>query len=208
MYYEHERKEKKATYTGPRPHMPRSDSDLWPMMEDYLLGRWLRSDIARASGWYPAHYAGCARIIIPCTNTLGVPYFQGRDMGGKSTIRYASPPAPRDDSIVVVWPMNARRGTVVVEGPMDALAAAGEGYLGIGLMGNMPNSDVLDHVFTYAKMYAPLLILPDKDMLEMGPLVLCPMAQRGLVGTILMSQEKDLAAMVPSQRRAILGSVR
>lgn len=204
MQYQHEIREKKARYTGPRPAYPLPEEELEDRMESYLHARRLEYRLAKANGWYAAYYKSAPRIIIPCSNSEGVPYFQGRAMNDHE-LRYASPASPRDDSLVIVWPKStASVGGVVVEGPMDAMAAAGQGFVGVALMGNQPNEVVLDHLCKYARAFQPVLILPDIDALEMGPTVLCAIAQRGIGGTILSPLKKDLAEMSISQRREFL----
>lgn len=203
--YLHEAREKKVRYVGPRPGFPEPCADYWNRMEIYLTERHLSFLAARGNGWYPAYYKSAPRIVIPCSNTAGVPYFQARDMGGKAQLRYASPPAPRDDSIVLVWPhVMKASGTVIVEGPMDALAAAGLGFLGIAVMGNQPTYEVIEHLAGFARSFQPVIVLPDADALEFGANVLCPLAMRGISGMIRAPHKKDLAEMRPEERKEFL----
>ena len=60
---------------------------------------------------------------------------------------------------------------VIVEGPMDALAAAGEGYYGFALMGNTPPPEVLNHVIALctARGIVGAVVVPDHDSSESGP---------------------------------------
>lgn len=204
MNYEHERKEKKAVYHGPRPLFPRENETAAVEFNEYLHNRDLNAEIARENGWYPALYEGAMRVVIPCTNSAAIPYFQARDMSGKATLRYASPPATRDDSIVLVWPPCSPKGTVILEGPMDALAAAGAGYLGIGLMGNKPPREVLEQVAWYAGRFPPVLVVPDADMLGMASEVVGWLSQYGLQATMRVPLVKDLASMTRIERRMFL----
>jgi hypothetical protein len=87
---------------------------------------------------------------------------------------------------------------------MDALAAAMEGYLGIGLMGNQPTTEVITHLSKFASTFPPVLIVPDADALEMGPDVLCALSQMNISGMILAPARKDLAAMSRKERRSFL----
>ncbi len=191
-------------WDGYRPSMPTCRPELWEDFSEYLEARDLDPELARYNGWFPVKYKGCKRILIPCTNLGGVPYFQARAMTDDVELRYASPLAPRDDSIVLVWPEGKVRGCVVLEGPMDALAAAGEGYLGIALMGNTPNDVVIEHLSGYVRKFQPVYVVPDADALEMGPAVLCALVQHSLSGTILTPPKKDLAAMSPKARKEFL----
>lgn len=204
MYYRHEKQEKQVKYTGPRPDFPEVRGDYWPILKDYLWNRNLSASLARVNGWYPAYYRGSIRVIIPCSNSRGLVYFQGRDITGAAEIRYASPPVSRDDSIVLVWPKEDAKGMVIVEGPMDALAAADIGFLGAALMGNQPTQEVIDHLVRYARAFSPVLVLPDMDALVFGPNVLCGLSQQGVSGMILNPYKKDLADMTPAERKSIL----
>lgn len=204
IIYRHEEQEKRIKPTGPRPGFPELRAKLWPMFRDYLEGRKLNASLARVNGWYPAWYKSAPRAIIPCSNSAGVPYFQGRDMSGQAELRYASPWATREDSIVLVWPEGEAKGCVIVEGPTDALAAADIGFLGIGVMGNSPPMEVIEHVATFARAFAPVIIVPDIDTLDLGPAVLCGLGQLGIAGMILNPYAKDLAAMTPKERKQFI----
>jgi hypothetical protein len=87
---------------------------------------------------------------------------------------------------------------------MDALAAAGCGFLGIGLMGNQPTPEVLEHLVGFARTFQPVFVIPDIDALEFGPTVLCALAQASVTGIVLAPPRKDLAAMRPKQRQELL----
>ena len=208
MTYQHEIREKKVRYRGPRPSIPRHNIRLDKMFDKYLGNRHLDPRLARANGWFPAVYKDAPRVIIPCTNSEGVSYFQGRDMTDTHPLRYASPASSRDDSIVLVWPDedNERKGLVICEGPTDALAAAGVGFVGIGLMGNQPTPEILDHVVIYARAIKPIIIVPDIDALEFGSTILNHLAQVALVARIYMPESKDLASMTVRQRETFFGS--
>jgi DNA primase len=120
-------------------------------------------------------------------------------------LRYASPPVPRDDSLVIVWPDETvhthRIGGVVTEGPMDALAAAGMGFVGVGLMGNCPTEAVLEHLALFARAFQPVYVIPDADAPEFGATVLGYLAQQGLNCTVRIAPKKDLAEMSTKERR-------
>lgn len=206
MIYRHEQREKKKVYVGPRPDFPKQIDELNERMDAYLTDRHLSPDLARDNGWYPSRYAHAPRIVIPCSNSAGVPYFQARDMSGKAFLRYASPRASRDDSLVIVWPDDSKPqlGGVIVEGPMCALAAADLGYVGVALMGNQPTDEVFEHLALYARAFQPVMVIPDADHLELGPLVLCSLGQRGIASMIMAPGKKDLGDMTPKERKRFL----
>jgi len=204
MFYQHEQREKRERYVGPRPGFPECVPEYWNDMKIYLAERQLNNRTAVENGWFLTFFQGCPRIVIPCSNSLGVPYFQARAMSSKVKLRYASPAASRDDSIVVVWPADRAKGSVVTEGPMDALASADLGYLGIATMGNQPNEEVLEHVASVVRSFQPVLVVPDADALEFGPLVLCALAQRGISGGIVAPHKKDIAEMSVKERKRFL----
>ena len=204
MMYDHERKEKKARYVGPRPGYPELDPEGWSAFDAYLGMRGLDSTLAVANGWYPALYQGVPRIVIPCSNKAGVPYFQARDVTGRAKLRYASPPASRDDSIVTAWPLTEAKSCVILEGPMCALAAAAQGHLGIALMGNQPSREVMERVSFYAKSFKLVQILPDADMMSMGASVMSWLSQEGITCILRMLPKKDLADMSIKDRKGFL----
>jgi len=204
VIYEHEKREKKAVYVGPRPGYPELDPRGWNVFDTYLLDRHLDPILARANNWYPALYSDAPRVVIPCSNKAGVPYFQARDVTGRAKLRYASPPASRDDSIVLVWPMESAKGTVILEGPMCALAAAMLGYVGIAVMGNQPSRDVLLHLTSHARAFQPVQIVPDADMITLGIEVLSWLSQEGVSSMVRVPPKKDLADMTPKERKLFL----
>jgi hypothetical protein len=204
VIYAHEVKEKKARYVGPRPGYPEADPRGWDAFDSYLNSRKLDPLLARANGWYPAVYSQAPRIVIPCSNQAGVPYFQARDVTGRAKLRYASPPASRDDSIVIVWPISASRGTVILEGPMCALAAAALNYVGIAVMGNQPSRDVLSHIAVMVNAFQPVQVVPDADMANLGVAVISWLGQEGIACLLRIPPKKDLAEMEPKERKSFL----
>lgn len=148
---------------------PECSSKLWPLFDHYLSTRGLSDKVARANHWFPTRGVdGWARVIVPCYSSQpGNLYWQARLMeppsGPKSPAdetlanqtglgmprRWESPHGvSRGDAVVVVWPAvqadnSGRPHGVVVEGPMDALAAAGEGYVGVGLLSATPSEECL-----------------------------------------------------------------
>ena len=206
MIYQHERKEPKH-YDGPRPEMPKENESLRSKMSRYLEGRELSYALANNNFWYPSRDVdGYDRIVIPCSNSLGITYYQARAMDSWVSRRYDSPLATREDSIAVLWPDGTRiaKGTVICEGPMDALAACGLNYVGIGLMGNQPPDTVVRHIVRLIKRYfEPVIIVPDLDHIEMGAYMVGCLAGVGIVTKIILPTQKDLCKM-PFQERKVL----
>ncbi|MGL5935298.1 MAG: hypothetical protein ACRCZI_06705 [Cetobacterium sp.] len=96
-------------------------------------------------------------------------------------------------------------GSIVVEGPMDALAAAGMGYVGIGLMGNTPNSAVLDHIEELVKIYGDCYVVPDRDAFQQGAEVTAKLWARGVRCTLkVIRGAKDLAELSQEQRLRLI----
>jgi DNA primase len=205
MIYAHEIREKRIKWEGPRPSLPKplvNNPRAWQLFSSYLRERELDPQLAKQNGWYVARYKDTTRIIIPCSNREGVPYFQGRAMDDNE-LRYASPPVPRDDSLVIVWPDESKPtlGGVVTEGPMDALAAAGVGFVGVGLMGNCPTDAVLDHLALFARAFQPIYVIPDADAPHFGATIIGALSQHKLNITMRIAPKKDLAEMTLKARR-------
>lgn len=143
-WYEHDRAEKPDAEKHYCTALPKRADYLWPAMQVYLEDRGLDYHLAVENGWYPSDQANddFPRVVIPATSAIaGNVYWQARDLTGDANIRYQSPFASRGDAIVVVWPRGnpARvKRAAMVEGPADALAAAGAGLLGVALMGSAP----------------------------------------------------------------------
>lgn len=208
-WYKHEQDEKVERRRGPRPTLPMPEKSLWKRMRLYLEDRRLPFVQARKNGWYPTSYLdGFDRIVIPCTNTEGLAYYQARAMDSYALPRYHSPAASREDSIVICSPFPATQihGTVVVEGPMDALAATDYGYRGIALMGNQPNAQVLDHLSRVVSLFPPAIIIPDQDHPEMGPFLLGFFTSQGMVAEVRMPDKKDFAELHPAARKRLLNA--
>lgn len=107
---------------------------------------------------------------------------------------------------MVVRPLDAPKGIIVVEGPMDALAAAGIGYLGVGLMGNTPTPATITHLVELADVFADndrakFLIVPDNDAPREAAMLAARLWERGVRCTIRqIVGYKDLAAMPKALR--------
>lgn len=207
MWYEHERREKTTRYTGPRPSLPKEKHSLASKMKRYLEARGLSHPVAVSNGWYPSHCHGADRIVIPCHTSQDETYYQARAMDD-NPLRYASPKASREDAVVTCYPLmeTGRRKLVVVEGPMDALAAATCGHYGIGIMGNTPPLSVLRRIRNTAKVlgYDRVHVVPDMDMIELGATMAGYLGQYGIKTVVLEPQDKDLAAMSIPERKEFL----
>jgi hypothetical protein len=190
---------------------------LWDVMKLYLADRGLDSVLAERNGWYPSEAAnpdyasdGIARLVIPALSHVeGNVFWQARDMTELDPKRYTSPGAPRRDAVIVVWPAvsssRAATRSAVLEGPMDALAAAMEGYLGVALMGMMPSVEVLSLTMELIHGTMCTIVADSDGILEMTKNVLLPLvAARCNVRLVEPSPYKDLAEATPGQRRRIL----
>lgn len=208
MEYVHERKERTARPIEPVV-LPVLDRDLFPLMYRYLTDRSLPYDLAISNGWYPTlEYDNFPRVVISASSRVNAwPYYQARlIVAAPSTIkRYVSPSAPRGDALVLVFPKYEALGSIVVEGPMDALAAAGMGYVGVGLMGNTPNSAVLDHIEEVIKIYGDCYVIPDRDAFQEGVYITAKLWVRGIRCTLKTIQgAKDLAELSPERRKTLV----
>jgi DNA primase len=99
--------------------------------------------------------------------------------------------------------------TIVVEGPMDALAAAGLGYQAIAILGVDPPKVVYDHVAklvarSYMKNKA--IIIPDMDRVARWQETQQELGQRGVRGELKQVPygRKDLAECTPDERKEFL----
>jgi hypothetical protein len=178
--------------------------------EAYLTSRNLDADIAQENGWYPSWEAGdnFPRIVIPAvTHVAGHVYWQARDMTGKAKIRYQSPSGPRHEALIEVrscW--KEPKGQVVVEGPMDALAAAGAGYTGFALMGMMPSLATLMHLGLLLNLDEPVLVLLDRDAGHESVRITTLLAANGFRArrVLMPGSLKDLAACDAKGREHLL----
>lgn len=210
MIYQHERDEQNER---PRAQSTRGLS-VYPApywgaltkMHMYLKNRGLDPDLALFNGWYPSREAGDGhlRVVIPCAPASDR-FWQARAIYSDVEPRYQSPHAPRGSSIVAVFP-NPAPGQVgaVCEGPMDALAAAECGLLGLALMGNEPPDACFDYIAqTWAGM--TLLIVPDNDSIGTGAVWKMRLEARGhTTRLVLVGGGKDLAALSLARRKEIL----
>lgn len=211
MQYPHERRERVRNARTQLVRFPLNCPDLDADMDHYLGMRNLSCDVARENSWYPTYDNETLepRIVIPCSNSAGVPYWQARAMRDDIKLRYDSPSVPRDDSIVIVWPIDVTgkfSRAVIVEGPMDALAAAGQDAVGFALMGNAPNSEVLLYLQSKLRSLHPnkVLVIPDQDNPQLGSGIVSSIQDGSLRFSVRIPDEKDLAAMELNERKKII----
>lgn len=204
MEYAHERGERRQGLTPTKPVvLPPLSTAHWPQMKAYLRKRGLSPPLAEHNGWYPTvdRYS-TPRIVIPAYSLLNTwSYYQARAMDNNPK-RYDSPSAPRGDAVIVCYPQTASRDPLVlVEGPMDALAAAECGYASIALMGNTPNDAVLVHVREIAAGYGGIIVLSDVDAVGEAVEVTRRLWTAGNLATLrTIRGYKDLAE-VPLEKR-------
>jgi len=181
-------------------------------MEEYLRDRNLSYSCARNNEWYPTKLLdGTPRIVIPATNLEGRRYWQARAM--VKTLerdRWKSARGSKRGSIVVVWPITAPgMKLIIVEGPMDALAAATTGYVGLAAMGKINVGDVVGYIkqsLQHTQLFArlPVLIIPDVDSPEFGTQAITELALAGIRAGIRLPNVEDLAALSRKQRERLL----
>ena len=199
---------------GPRSKVPKpycatrpavGDAQDWAEVALYLVGRGLDPALALRNGWYASRAATDTelRVVIPCTSAnLTNKYWQARlarETKEKLPPRYQSPVGvTRGDALAVVLPRDAGwRGTVLVEGPMDALAAAEVGYMGIGWMGTDPGQLPIDFARTLLVKGQPRYVVSDRDAISAAVRIWSQ-----FVGAFLINPTpyKDLAAMPFEER--------
>jgi len=193
--------------------MPPPAHHLDKIMDGYLCRRSLSFKTALHNRWYPSIDAGdtVPRVIIPATNTAGFPYWQARALQ-PAEVRYQSPHGvSRLDSHVLVFPLPHRQKidgpAVIVEGPMDALAAATLGYTGIATMGALPSESVVAAIAKRIKSAGSrALVVADADATNPAVKIASGLSVRGVVARVVQvpGGNKDLADALPSQREECL----
>jgi DNA primase len=121
--------------------------------------------------------------------------------------RYQSPHGPRGNAVIVVWSLRGlSRDLVVCEGPMDALAVAAVGYLGVALMGNTPPSSCFDYIAETFRtdIRREVLVVPDRDAPAEGAQWLAELTARDFRARAVYLNGKDLAALSPMARTEAL----
>lgn len=188
----------------------------WVSVKEYLTNRGLDWDTARYNGWYPSEEAGDSylRIVIPSYSLqTGNKFWQARSIFGHEP-RYQSPHAARGDAVTLVrqaggagiflQPMKINT-YIVVEGPMDALAAAGCCYNSIALMGNTPSVEVLS--LTAKLLRGKMaIVIPDSDAPQALVPTLAYLASQGVQCNFLIPPAKDLADLSFEERVKLLSS--
>ena len=210
MWYAHEQQERKPNTSPMNTDWPVRDRDSKATIA-YLESRNLDSKLALWNGWYQSCTAGdyCLRVVIPAvTHVIGHVYWQARDITGRSWLRYQSPNGPRHEAFVAVLPKHKPVGVVIVEGPMDALAAAGAGYLGLAMMGMVPSLATIAHVslFLAIKEYdtLPVLVIMDRGEAANSTRIATRLASDGITAKVAELPAKDLAACHPKTRQQFL----
>ncbi len=206
----------------PEPY-PEESRRLLPAMKAYLHGRRLSYTTAKGNYWYATaeikEEDPTPRVTIPCVNPFGRPYWQGRAMLSSHKLRYRSAKGGRFQSIVVVWPSyvnfievvskKERKPVVIIEGPMDALAAAGMGYLSISTMGALFSEYALIYLDRNVPKDIPVIIIPDVDCLDFGVSVVKLLSIAGRKCVMRVSEEgDDLAAASNKERKHLLRKVK
>lgn len=214
MRYSHERHERRQPKSAEPARWPTCAPHLWSVFRAYLERRGLSPALAEENGWYPSTGAGDSwpRVVIPAVRRDGVVYWQARAMddaaaqqkGAVNFRRYQSPNISRGDALVVVhpFPTVARipRLCAVVEGPMDALAAAECGVCGVALMGNSPSEEVIDHLRVIIKGFQKAVVVSDLDAVTEAVQVCVAIVPYCRAAVSTAYPHKDLASMPPAQR--------
>lgn len=209
--YEHERVWREAESRPRRlTTFPAKSGNLFLQAQEYLVGRGLDPGVAFSAGWYPAMYNG-PRLIIPCRRTDGI-FWQGRllenvvEQNGYK--RWDSPPGSRGDAVVYLQGDRGNPVVVIVEGPMDALAAASHGYAGIATLGVGPPRETIQHIATLAGSHNRAVLLPDHDSVGKWVALQARLAQYGIYAKIVeLAPYKDLAEVPQQEREAFLGAL-
>lgn len=216
--------EAKSDLSEPAELYPSETHRFIPAMKAYLRVRDLSYEVALKNGWYPTENVKerdpVPRIVIPCTNKYDRPYWQARAMLPHK-LRYRSAKGGRFGSIVMVWPFHIvvdplhpekrkpakhkDMPTVLVEGPMDALAAAGLGYFSIATMGALFSSYAIKYIEDHVSIKVPVIVVPDLDCPQFGVETVQKLSAEGhKVLMRLPVGAKDLAGMQRAGRKRLL----
>lgn len=170
----------------------------------YLSRRGLDADLALAHGWYASTHAGdhALRVVIPAfTLDPDNRFWQARAVDDADVPRYQSPAGCRAGAAVVrINPSGPPKGTALVEGPFDALAAAEVGWRGVAWMGKAPTEDAIALARTLCSRTA-IVVVADRDALRDATRVWQRFPGAHLVDPY---PHKDLAEMPPNHREALL----
>lgn len=212
MRYAHERTHAPRVYRPTAQYPPPAhDATAWGSVERYLTARGCNPDLAKLHGWYPSTRAGdgALRIVIPAPHTDGTAYWQARCLvDDEVTPRYLSPSSPRGDGLVVVYPSPYLPSAVyvVVEGPMDALAIAQHGAVGISLMGNRPPKVVWDRIGKLVRGHR-VALYPDSDAVGETAGWLTNLSRRGILSEYMLPAGKDFASLSWDAQKGVLAQV-
>lgn len=195
---------------------PKPCDRLLPVMNIYLSSRGLSFDLARFNTWYPCDRitdpeTGRAldahpRVVIPGSNASGFFFWQARYMGIDPQVkRYESEHGPRLDSLIMVWPTTSPTQAGVVEGPMDALALAEAGWLGVALLGNSVPPEVLYPLARrLQRLKMDATVFPDRDDIGFGTKVAVALQGYGVpTRSVPLMGTKDIAEMSLTERRKL-----
>ena len=182
---------------------------------NYLNSRRLSVEIAAANGWYSVEASdGVERICIPCLGEEWA-YWQSRAVEPSQGKRYMCPSWKRGGAYCRVYPTpivgippKIYPTVAVVEGPLDALAAAGETVVGIAMLGLHPPPDALANIVQETSLYPTRLLILDNDpeARKRGPDLVTLWGERHVSVELRFppSPWKDLADCPPPIRSILL----
>jgi len=198
------------------------DNTVWPSMSTdeldvrdirvYLNERGLLPELAAKNDWYPSRHANdnFLRIVIPALTTKeGHVYWQARAVSSNVHIRYQSPKGPRHGALINMraFPDDVQgestREVVIVEGPMDALAAAQCGVDAIALMGINPGTIALEHLSKLVNKRPALIVLDNEPHAQsQAQFLAMHLASAGSTAHLAkLHHVKDIATMKLTPRR-------
>lgn len=201
------------------PVVPKAYNNKWPLLSSrkddheavrrYLRARNLSWPCAEVHGWYASRDFTHAelRVVIPCrTSRFGHVYWQARAVEDGPWRRYESPYGARGDAYVRL--VHSSRSVLIVEGPMDALAAAGCGVEGIATMGIRPPRATVDHIVVYLRQRTGdvfVLFDSENEAQACATGLVLSLASQGIPAHLCSPPlAKDLAALSVSERKQLL----
>lgn len=181
-------------------------------MKVYLKERDLSYVVASETNqWYPTkHLDGIPRIVVPAQSIDGAEFWQARAMiPTLETKRWRSATGSKEGSIVVCWPKKilGSMKLIIVEGPMDALAAATAEHLGFAAMGKINLKDVIAYIkaeYRFHIDYGQIVIVPDLDYPDFGAEACRELALVQIHSQVRLPESEDLAAMKNTARKKLL----